>query len=192
VVTMRSGVKRDGTIVAREVRVVFNSGAYGGVKPAADGMPSHADRAWGPYEIPNVRVEAMAVYTNTPPSGYMRAPGQPQVAFAHEVHTDLVARELGMDPLEFRRRNVVRHGPDGAAASTEELLEQTARAIGWGRAKAPNVGRGIAIVGGRMGTGEGAGDVTLNPDGSLTLLTCLPDVGTGAPTVVAQIVAEEF
>jgi CO/xanthine dehydrogenase Mo-binding subunit len=192
VVTIRTGAMRDGTIVAREVRVVFNSGAYGGVKPAIDGMPSHADHAWGPYDIPHVRVEAIAVYTNTPPSGYMRAPGQPQVAFAHEVHTDLLARELGMDPIMLRRRNASRHGPDGAAAMTHEILQYASEAIGWDTPKPPNVGRGIALVGGRMGTGEGAGDVTLNPDGSLTVLTCLPDVGTGAPTVMAQIVAEEF
>ncbi len=192
VVTIRTGVKRDGTIVARYVRVVFNTGAYGGVKPAIDGMPSHADHAWGPYEIPHVRVEAMAVYTNTPPSGYMRAPGQPQVAFAHEVHTDLVARELGIDPLELRLRNAMRVGTDGAPALTQEILQNASEAIGWRRPKGPNVGRGIAIVGGRMGTGTGAGDVTLNPDGGLTVLTCLPDVGTGAPTIMAQIIAEEF
>jgi CO/xanthine dehydrogenase Mo-binding subunit len=192
VVTIRSGVKRDGTIVAREVRVIFNTGAYGGIKPAIDGMPSHADHAEGPYAIPHVRVEAMAVYTNTPPSGYMRAPGQPQVAFAHEVHMDLVARELGMDPLELRLRNAVLHGPDGAVAPTHEILQRASAAIGWSQPKPPNVGRGLALVGGRMGTGEGAGDVTLNEDGTLTVLTCLPDVGTGAPTVVGQIVAEEF
>ncbi len=192
VVTMRTGAMRDGTIVAREVRVIFNSGAYGAVKPAIDGMPSHADHAWGPYDIPHVRVEALAVYTNTPPSGYMRAPGQPQVAFAHEVHMDLVARELGMDPLTLRQRNASRQGPDGAVALTQEILQRASEAIGWDTPKAPNVGRGIALVGGRMGTGEGAGDITLNPDGTLTVLSCLPDVGTGAPTVMAQIVAEEF
>jgi CO/xanthine dehydrogenase Mo-binding subunit len=192
VVTIRSGVKRDGTIVAREVRVVFNSGAYGGVKPAIDGMPSHADHAEGPYAIPNVRVEAMAVYTNTPPSGYMRAPGQPQVAFAHEAHMDLLAQELGLDPLELRLRNAVRHGPDGAVAPTHEILQRASEAIGWTQPKPPHIGRGLAMVGARMGTGEGAGDVTLNEDGTLTVLTCLPDVGTGAPTVMGQIVAEEF
>jgi carbon-monoxide dehydrogenase large subunit len=192
IITMRTGVNRDGVIVARDVHIIFNSGAYGALKPSPDGMLTGADYAAGPYRVPHLRIEGVAVYTNTPPSGYMRAPGHPQVAFATETHMDLVARQLGMDPVEFRRLNAAREAADGAYAHTHEALQAAAEAIGWDTAKAPHVGRGIALVERGMGFGEGAGDVTLNPDGSLTVLTGLPDNGTGALTLIAQIAAEEL
>lgn len=192
VATLRTGVKRDGTIVAREAKIVFNTGAYGSLKPNADGMLNGADHAGGPYEVPNLHIEAFAVYTNTPPSGYMRAPGHAQVLFAVEGHMDLVARELGMDPLEFRLRNVVRHDPNGGESVAPRVLQMGADAIGWTAPKPPLVGRGLAIAIRGTGTGEGTSDLTLNPDGAITILTSMPDNGTGALTVVAQVVAEAF
>lgn len=192
VVTIRTGLQRDGRILARSVRVIYNTGAYGALKPSEDGMLTGADYAAGPYRIPNVHVEAFCVYTNQPPCGYMRAPGHPQVAFAVEAHTDLLARELGIDPLEFRLRNVVRESPLGGEALAPRVLQTAAEAIGWPAPKAALVGRGMAIVERGIGFGEGTSDVTLNRDGTITVLSGLPDNGTGALTVVSQIVAEEF
>ncbi len=186
VVTLRTGLKRDGTMVARQARVVFNSGAYGAFKPAANGMLGGAGRSGGSYTIPNLRIDGFCVYTNQAPGGYMRAPGSPQVLFAVEAHTDLLARELGMDPLEFRMRNVK------ADSMAPEALRAAADAVGWSTLKAPFVGRGIAIADRGTGTGEGSCQVELNPDGTITALTAMPDNGTGGLTVVAQIVAEEF
>lgn len=194
VATLRTGVKRDGTIVAREAKIVFNSGAYGSLKPNADGMLNGADHAGGPYEIPNVHIEAFAVYTNTPPSGYMRAPGHAQVLFAVEGHMDLVARELGIDPLEFRLLNISPSPSPfpGARDIPQRVLQSAADAIGWTAPKPPHVGRGLAIAVRGTGIGEGTSDLTLNPDGTITVLTSMPDNGTGALTVVAQVVAEAF
>ena len=93
--------------------------------------------AAGSYRVPNVRVRAFAVYTNAPICGPVRAPSGPQYHFATEVHTDIIARELGIDPLELRRRNAVRGGdpslfgvqPDDAMP---EVLERAAREGEWG------------------------------------------------------------
>jgi CO/xanthine dehydrogenase Mo-binding subunit len=195
VVTLKTGVKRDGTIVARQARVVFNSGAYGAFKPSANGMLGGAGRAGGSYAIANLRIDGFCVYTNQVPCGYMRAPGSPQVLFAVEAHTDLLARELGMDPLAFRMKNV---HPDSMAA---ENLQAAAEAVGWGQRSPrvpdpqpenPLIGRGIAIADRGTGVGEGSCQVELNPDGTITALTAMPDNGTGGLTVVSQVVAEEF
>lgn len=192
VVTLRTGVRRDGRIVAREVRIVYNSGAYGALKPSETGVPSGVEYAAGPYRIPSLRIESLAVYTNTPPSGYMRAPGHPQVAFAVEVHTDLVARAIEMDPLEFRRRNVVHEMPTGEPSHCERALAAAAEAIGWSAPRPAFVGRGIALAERGIGFGEGASDLTLNPDGTVTIATAVPDQGVGTLTLLAQIVAEEL
>jgi CO/xanthine dehydrogenase Mo-binding subunit len=192
VITFRTGVKRDGRIVAREVCIVYNTGAYGALKPSENGMLSGADYAGGPYRIPNLRIEGYAVYTNTPPSGYMRAPGHPQVAFAVETHTELVAREIGMDPLEFRRRNVVSEMPSGEPSFCSQALAAAAKAIDWSAPKPRYVGRGLSLAERGIGFGEGASDLTLNPDGTVTIITGVPDQGSGTLTLLTQIVAEEL
>jgi CO/xanthine dehydrogenase Mo-binding subunit len=164
-------------------------------------MLTGADYAGGPYRIPNLHVEACAVYTNQPPAGYMRAPGHPQVCFAVETHMDLLAHELGMDPVELRLRNLVRETPDGHPAHASEVLETAAEAVR-GDARLSQgqgangdeshrlTGRGVAICERGTGFGEGSSDVTVNPDGTVTLVTGLPDNGTGALTVITQVVAE--
>jgi carbon-monoxide dehydrogenase large subunit len=206
VVTLKTGLRRDGTILARQARVIFNSGAYGAFKPSANGMLGGAGRAGGSYTIPNLRIDGFCVYTNQVPCGYMRAPGSPQVLFAVEAHTDLLARELGMDPLEFRLTNVP------ADSMAPQALRAAADAIGWGsrargrgserstdsgltpdsRPLAPLIGRGLSIADRGTGVGEGSCQVELSPDGTITALTAMPDNGTGGLTVVAQVVAEEF
>ncbi len=217
IVNIRTGVKADGTIVAREVRIVYNTGAYGSLKPSEDGMLTGADYACGPYEVENFRIEAFCVYTNLPPSGYMRAPGHPQVAFAVETHTDLVARAIGMDPLQFRLKNVLRQEPEGHASTAPMVLRTAAETLGQStRPSSPSpqgdassgdprislrsetkksrklVGRGIAMCERGTGFGEGSSDVTVNADGTVTIVSGLPDNGTGALTVVAQVIAEEL
>jgi CO/xanthine dehydrogenase Mo-binding subunit len=192
IATFRTGVKRDGRIVARDVRLVYNTGAYGALKPSENGMLSGGEYAGGPYKIPNLRIEGLAVYTNTPPSGYMRAPGHPQVAFAVEAHMELVARELGMDPYEFRRRNIVDAMPSGEPSFCASALAAAAQAIDWSAPKPAFVGRGMAIAERGIGNGEGASDLTLNPDGTVTIATAVPDQGSGTLTLITQIVAEEL
>jgi len=97
-IQLKTGVKRDGTIVAHQARVVFDSGAYGGFKPVPTVNLGGAAKAGGPYKIPHVHIESVQVYTNTIPGGFMRAPGEPQAVFAIESHIDCIARQLGRDP----------------------------------------------------------------------------------------------
>jgi CO/xanthine dehydrogenase Mo-binding subunit len=194
-ITIKTGVKRDGTIVARDARVVFNSGAFAAFKPSPDAMlPGGVRDVVGCYDIPNVRVRAYMVYTNQVPGGYMRAPGQSQAFFAVETHTDLLARELGMDPVEFRRKNVTHRQNDGGEAMAPPVLEAAAAALGSGGMPTPGTrrGRGIALGSRGSGTGEGSSDVTVNPDGTISVVTGLPDNGPGGLTVVAQTAAEVF
>jgi CO/xanthine dehydrogenase Mo-binding subunit len=192
VITMKSGVMRDGTIVAREAFIVYDSGAYGAFRPNVnDGMLPGANQLAGQYQIPNVHIDGRMVYTNTMPRGYMRSPGQPQAVFAVEAHTDLLARELGMDPLEFRLRNALRN-PDGSESTVPALFRSAAEAVGWGTPKPRLVGRGVAIASRNMGGGKGSCAITVNPDGTITAMTAAPDVGTGTTTVVAAVAAESF
>ena len=86
IIQLKSGVKRGGTIVAHQARVLFDSGAYGGFKPTPAVNLGGASKAGGPYKIPHVHIEGVQVYTNTIPGGFMRAPGEPQALFAIESH----------------------------------------------------------------------------------------------------------
>jgi carbon-monoxide dehydrogenase large subunit len=112
-VWVRTGLCHDGRLVARSVRVEFDGGAYAGYKPIPG--VNLAGRYWsvGPYRIPHVRFESTVVYTNNPPAGHMRAPGEAQLIFATEVDIDRCAEAVGMDPLEFRELNAVADGEPG-------------------------------------------------------------------------------
>jgi CO/xanthine dehydrogenase Mo-binding subunit len=132
-VTVKSGVTKDGRLTARKVRTVHGSGAYGAMKPNAALSTWHY--VGGGYRIPNADFEFLQVYTNTTPGGYFRAPGAHQYTFALECHTDILARELGMDPAEFRRRNVALVGDEDAvgrrlkAINAREVLEVALQAV---------------------------------------------------------------
>ncbi len=198
IVYLKTGVKRDGTLVAREGRVIYDRGAYAAFNVAPNGMLNGVFKLGGSYNIPNARIEGLAVYTNRVPAGYMRAPGQPQVIFAVEAHMDLVAAELGMDPLEFRLKNVFQREGDRPVVDAKwnhierarVVLERAAEAIGWGTPKPPYVGRGLAISERGVGGGEAHVELALDADGRVRVATGVPDIGTGIYTVVCQVVAE--
>src|SRR5262245_50899690 len=105
VITLKTGVTRDGRIVARQARALFNSGAYAAFKPAPSVHLGGASMGAGVYRVPNLLIESFCVYTNNIPCGHARSPGEPQMVFAEESHMDMIARELALDPAEFRRRN---------------------------------------------------------------------------------------
>jgi CO/xanthine dehydrogenase Mo-binding subunit len=197
VVRLKSGVKRDGSLVAREAEVIFNSGAYAAFKPGEVPNLGGATHATGVYRIPNYAIRSYGVYTNNVPCGYYRAPGQPQVVFAVESHTDLIAGELGIDPLAFRLKNLLRDGdklPGGRGVEKvrcRETLEAAAKKAGWGKAKAENVGRGIGVSFRHVGgSGEANAEISLSPEGKVAILTAVPDTGTGTHTLLRQIAAE--
>ena len=110
VIRLRTGLTADNRICARHAEIYFNSGAYGGFKPTAIVNLWGACEAGGVYKIPHVRIDAYSVYTNQVPCGHMRAPGDPQVAFAVESDMDMIAYALGMDPYEFRMLNAMEEG----------------------------------------------------------------------------------
>jgi CO/xanthine dehydrogenase Mo-binding subunit len=197
VVTMRSGVTRDGRLTARTVRTVHASGAYGAMKPRAFLSTSHY--VGGGYRVPNTSFEFLQVYTNTTPGGYFRAPGAHQYTFALECHTDLLARELGMDPAAFRRMNLVGPGEEDAVgrplrvADVRQVLDAALAAGRWGEPKAgPGRGKGVAIFGRQIGGGASGAVLTAEADGTFTVLSPTVDVGTGTHTLVQQIVATEM
>jgi CO/xanthine dehydrogenase Mo-binding subunit len=195
IITLKTGVSSDGRMLARQARIVFNSGAYGAFKPRV--YIRGADHSGGPYLIPHVHIESYMVYTNNVPCGHMRSPGKPQVAFAVESHMDMMAQALGLDPYEFRLRNILKDGdanPVGEKLQhirAEATLRQAAEAIGWGHtAKRPHVGRGLAISDQPQGTGQSSASVTIDTDGQVNLYMSLWDTGTGAHTIMRQLVAE--
>jgi CO/xanthine dehydrogenase Mo-binding subunit len=198
IIQLKTGVKRDGTIVAHQARVVFDSGAYGGFKPVPTVNLGGAAKAGGPYKIPHVHIEGMQVYTNTIPGGFMRAPGEPQAVFAIESHIDCIARQLGRDPLDFRLQNLIEAGAETPIGTryqsirAKETLEAAVAAAGYHTPKAPNVGRGIAMGERPPAGGESHAAVTLNPDGSVLVHTSIFEPGTGTYTILRQIVAEEL
>lgn len=197
VVTIRTGVKKNGRICAREAHAIFNSGAYAAFKPTPPANLPGAFAALGPYAIPNARILSYSVYTNCVPCGHMRAPGEAQVTFAQESSLDMVAHELGIRPDEFRRINLVQDGdllPDGKRlihAQARKTLAAALSGSNWRKPKRnPNIGRGIGMSYRVVGVGKATVRLTLQKDGSVSLLTTIMDQGTGAHTMLLQIVAE--
>ncbi|HZT79291.1 MAG TPA: xanthine dehydrogenase family protein molybdopterin-binding subunit [Gemmataceae bacterium] len=195
--TLRTGVKRDGTIVAHEARLVFDGGAYAAYKPVPAVDIGGWRKAGGCYRIPNVKIECFIVYTNHQPGGFMRAPADSQVIFAMESHVDEIAYKLGMDPLDFRHKNLLRQGdasPIGEVwkdIRAREVLDAAVANSNYGQPKPrPNVGRGMAITHRHIGGGDAEGILRFYADGAITLMTGTPDAGMGAHTMQQQVAAE--
>ncbi len=196
ILKMKTGVKRDGTLVSHRMDSYFDSGAYGGLRPGASF--TGATHAAGCYRIPHARVSVMRIYTNNIPGGQMRAPSEPQGFFAAESQIDCVARSIGMDPLEFRRKNLIEQGEttvDGEhydEIRAKETLNAAAKAANYGSPKPANVGRGIATGFRSPGGGETSISVTLNQNGTVAIQTAFLEQGTSTYTSLRQIVAEEL
>ena len=198
VVQIKTGVKNDGTILARAVKFYFATGAYAEKGPTI--TLSAGLSAVGPYRIPNVKVEGYCVYTNRQISGAMRGYGGPQVAWAYESQMDIIAGKLGIDPLEFRLRHVYRDGDihtNGQKISSDGLkacLTKVAERMEWGeKPLGKDQGRGIACMEGACKTPFGsAAFLKVNEDGSVDILSSTTEVGQGAATILCQIVAEEL
>ena len=197
-ITIRSGLKRDGTIVARHVKMVMDSGAYAGYKPIPYARLWGLHVAAGVYRVPHIKVECMIVYTNHVSAGHMRSPGGAQAAFACESDIDRLAEAVGMDPLEFRLKNGVDEDEPAPLGDTwtsirlKECLQVVKAASGWGRRKPPNVGRGVAICQDVAGFGGSTSIVEVHRDGSATLKTGVNDQGSGPFTILVQIVGHEL
>ncbi len=196
-IELKTGVTRDGRLTARQGRIYFDTGAFAGSGP---GVASVATMVLaGPYRTPNLFLEGYAVYTNKTNCGSYRAPSGPQANFAVESQMDIIADALGIDPLELRLRNIVREGDEGptgqvlTAVGLEECLLRAAEAIGW-KDRRPEPGRGKGIACGWWTTTGGSSGVyvKINPDGTVALNTGAVEIGTGALTGAAQVLAEEL
>ena len=196
VIRLKTGVKRDGTMVAHEMEAYLDSGAYGGFRPGA--VVGGIAHAGGCYRAEHARIAVSRVYTNNLPGGQMRAPGEPQGFFAAESHLDCVARKLGMDPYEFRLKNLIEEGETTLTGGhyrgikAKDTLKAAAKTAGYKASKAANMGRGIAMGYRGPGAGSTSLSLSLNPDGTIVIRTCLFEQGTGTYTTLRQIVAEEL
>ena len=198
VVTIKTGMKKDGRFWAREAKVIYNGGAYGGFRGSLN-LSGSRQAGGGPYRVPNFRIDSYMVYTNNVPCGSYRAPGEPQAVFAVESHTDMIAREMGLDPYELRLRNVVQEGDTSGTGQFfqhvrgEETLRRAAEAADWGGPKAgPYVGRGMALGQRPQGQAVFTAKVELDESGRATLYSTVPDTGVGFYTVARQVIAEDL
>ncbi len=196
IIWMRTGMKKDGTFLAHEAKILFNSGAYGGFKPVPGVNLPGAAHAAGMYRFPHSRIEATIVYTNSIPGGFFRGPGAVQATFAMESHMDVIASKLGIEPLELRRKNLVEkledlpNGFPGISMEPEQTLDAAINASGYLNPKPNGIGRGIAVCFKDQGEGVSSSAVTFNADGSIILNTSVFEQGTGTYTALSQIVAE--
>ncbi|HDL64430.1 MAG TPA: xanthine dehydrogenase [Proteobacteria bacterium] len=206
------GVKNDGTITAMEIKMVADGGAYASMTQFVTWRS--VVHATGPYRVPHVKTDVYGVYTNNTYTGAFRGFGSPQITFAYESLMDEIAEELGMEPLEFRRINIL-HDNDITATgqildhtvSVGQALDVTTSASGWEekRARFPkeNSGRimkrGIGLACSYRGVALGAegvdatgATVRIHSDGSVDVATGLVEMGQGLKTIFSQIVAAEL
>jgi CO/xanthine dehydrogenase Mo-binding subunit len=199
-VRIKTGVDKGGRITARKCEVFWNGGAYADIGPRVTHKSGFV--AGGPYDIDNVWIDSYAMYTNMTPAGALRGFGMPQLTFAYESDTDMIARALKIDPVEFRRKNVLRDGRPQATgtilkdAPLEAILEHVADRLRWrepfdrgsGTLKR---GRGLAIaLKACVSPTTSVSIINIGADGSPTLYISTVDMGQGSDTGMAQIVGE--
>jgi CO/xanthine dehydrogenase Mo-binding subunit len=208
-ITLKLGMDREGHIVAKDVRIVADCGAYSGLAPEV--MHVSAMRSDNMHRNPNVRSHATMTYTHTPPHGAFRGFGGTQMQFALNSHIDLMARKLDLDPVHVHRINAIErgetsvHGWKIGSTGLQECLDQCVEAIGWNakRGRAAQAGekrRGVGIaaamhVSGNRTIGNWDGStvmVKINEDGRAIVHSSEADVGQGAQTVLCQAVAHEL
>jgi carbon-monoxide dehydrogenase large subunit len=196
VITLRTGVDGDGKLCAMQVRAVFSGGGYAALKANAEVTVQGPRRAASYYRIPAIQVETLCVYTNQVPCTQTRTPGSPQTTFAVESHIDIIARDLGIDPVEFRMKNLLNDGeptPFGQKLKgivVKETLKRALDTAGWKKPKAKNTGRGVAVYERPSGAGKSGAAITIESNGGVDVHLGVPDVGPGIHTVVQQIVSE--
>ena len=196
VITLRTGVDSDGKLCALHARAIFSGGGYAALKANAEVTVQGPRRVASYYRIPAIQVETICAYTNQVPCTQTRTPGSPQTTFAMESQIDIIARELGMNPVEFRMKNLLDDGdatPFGQKLKgivVKDILKKALDTSGWKKPKGKNVGRGVAVYERPSGAGKSGAAITIEPDGRVNVHLGVPDVGPGIHTVVQQIVSE--
>ncbi len=218
VIRMKTGVKNDGTLMARECEVHLDTGAYAEIGPRVAKKSGYT--AAGPYRIPNLKIDSYSVYTNKPPAGAFRGFGVSQSAWAVESQMDIIAAALKMDPLELRLRNGYEEGDKFVTEETlrgvglKPCLDEVARSIGWGKKeefKSSTVqepvlsqskgssqntvkrGKGIAcMIKATITPSISCAVIKLNEDSSLAIYAGTVEMGQGSETTLAQIAGKEL
>lgn len=198
-ITLKSGVKADGTLTARQVTLHWSVGAYADVSPLL--VNSAVVRSLGPYKIPNVHVDSYGYYTNTPTAGAFRGAMSSQTTWAYESHMDSIAQALGMDPYEFRLKNIL-HDDDQFATGEhlhdvhfERCLTSVVDKLNAIPQEAPpqpylRRGRGHAVMmKSTIAKSKSEAKATLSDNGQIVLSIATVEMGQGAQTSMAQIAA---
>ena len=197
VITMKTGVATDGTLLAVKGDIYFSGGAYGSQKANPQVTVLGGRRLASMYRCPAIDVQTFCSYTNQVPCTQTRTPGSPQVVFAFESQMDIIAKEMGIDALELRRKNILHDGdanPMGEKWSDilmGEVLERIVKISGWKKGGAQkNRGWGMALYDRGTPEGKASSALTLEADGKVNILTGVPDVGPGYYTISQQMVCE--
>jgi CO/xanthine dehydrogenase Mo-binding subunit len=195
-----SAVDKNGKVMARKCEVWWNGGAYADIGPRVTQKSGFT--AAGPYDIDNVSIDSYALYTNRPPAGALRGFGIPQLVWAYESHTDIIAREMGIDPVDFRKRNILRNGRMQAVGTVvkdgefEAILDELAKRMDWDKpfdrgSQTVRRGRGVAIgFKASISPTTSSAIVAVNADGSCIVYCSTVDMGQGSDTAMAQIASE--
>ncbi len=201
VFNLKTAVK-DGVITGRECRVYWDTGAYAEIGPRIVQKSGYTSA--GPYRIPNVSIDSYCIYTNKPPAGAFRGFGVPQLVWAYESQMDMIARALGVDPVEFRMRYALDEGEPfvtgtpARAFGLRACIREAANAIGWSKPRPKTVagkprGKGIAAGVKAVLTPSISGAIVImSADGSVNVLSSTVEMGQGSETMMAQIAAEEL
>lgn len=214
IIRHRTGVTKDGLLVASDIDIVFDGGAYVTLSPVV--LSRGAIHALGPYRCENVKIAARAVATNTPPNGAFRGFGAPQVAFAYEMQIEKIASVLGVDPLVVRQRNMLHEGDMTAtgqrltwSVGSEDVLTTAIERSGYlarkdqlrkqdrSTGKARGVGLSFFFHGaGFTGSGEAKmkaqAAINVTENGEVQILSGSTEIGQGTQTIFCQIVADEL
>ena len=197
---IKSGVDKNGKIVARKCEVYWNGGAYADIGPRVTEKAGLT--ASGPYDIDNVDIASYALYTNLTPSGSLRGFGVPQLVWAYESHMDMMARALKLDPAEFRRKNLLREGNIHATgqrledAPVDKVLDTVLDRLAWTQPfdrgdGAIRRGRGFGIaIKAVVAPTTSVAILNVSADGSVILYCGTVDMGQGSDTALAQMVGE--
>ena len=196
VIEIESGVKKDGTITARRGYLIIDNGAY--TADSAFFSELAAMHVHGPYKTQSAFIDAHCVYTNHQPSGSVRAPTAPQACWALEQHTDELAAAIGMDPVEFRRKNCIDTGDEGPTRQVylpiglHECIANAAEMSGYGQELPEDEAIGLAVGWWpTFGVPSGA-YVKLNADGSGVIVTGAQECGTGSVMTLPMLAADEL
>ncbi len=207
-ITMKTATDKNGKLVANQVRIVADTGAYASLGPTV--LDVAIENSCGPYRIPNIDIDAYLVYTNNGVAGAFRGFGAPQVNFAIETNLDMIAEKLGMNRLEIRKSNALREGDvgpfghkiHGSVGIYETLLKAENCEIWKNHEKykatssAPWCKRGVGVAASVKGFGFGAlpdfgaASIQITPTGKFVIGVSCPEIGQGAVTAYAQIAAE--